>query len=85
VSFFEPFKPDYEIPGARRSDSLENAASDADVVVLLVGHTQFKSLAPDRLAAMTRSRILVDLVNGWNAESFITAGFKVFRLGVGRE
>lgn len=85
VSFFEPFKPDYEIPGARRSDSLENATSDADMVVLLVGHTQFKSLAPDRLAAMTRSRILVDLVNGWNAESFITAGFKVFRLGVGRE
>jgi UDP-N-acetyl-D-mannosaminuronic acid dehydrogenase len=84
VSYFEPFRPEFEIEGARRGETLEAAVKDADVVVLLVGHTQFKTLTPAQLAAISQTRVLVDTVNGWNATAFSGAGFKMYRLGVGK-
>ncbi|MEN6572675.1 MAG: nucleotide sugar dehydrogenase [Anaerolineaceae bacterium] len=84
VSYFEPFKPDFVIEGARRGNSLAEAVKNADVVVLLVGHSQFKSLLPADLSALTAARTVVDTVNGWDHASFSAAGYKVFRLGVGK-
>jgi len=85
VSYFEPFKPDFEIKGARRCESLAEAIKDAQVVVLLVGHSQFKLLKPEDIQAMTRAATIVDTVNGWNAGEFQAAGFHVVRLGVGKK
>ena len=33
---------------------------------------------------MTRARLVVDAVNGWEADEWRSAGFKVIRLGVGK-
>ena len=85
VSYFEPFKPDFEIKGARRCESLAEAIKDAQVVVLLVGHSQFKLLKPEVIQALTRAATIVDTVNGWNAGEFQAAGFHVVQLGVGKK
>ncbi|MCX6038930.1 MAG: nucleotide sugar dehydrogenase [Chloroflexi bacterium] len=82
VKAFEPFKPDADLPGVTAVPTLEAALKDADAVVLLVNHTELCALTPERLAAMTPARILVDTVNGWAGKDWQGAGFKIFRLGV---
>jgi UDP-N-acetyl-D-mannosaminuronic acid dehydrogenase len=64
---------------------LEDALEDAQVVVLLVAHTPLRELEPQTVAASTKSRMVVDIVNGWSDDAWEAQGFKVHRLGVGHE
>jgi UDP-N-acetyl-D-mannosaminuronic acid dehydrogenase len=84
VKVWEPFKPDAHIQGVEMAATLNSALQDAEAVLLLVRHTEFVDLPPERLAANTQARILIDCVNGWNAESWKKAGFSVYRLGVSK-
>jgi UDP-N-acetyl-D-mannosaminuronic acid dehydrogenase len=81
VKAFEPFRPE-GLPGLTCVPTLEAALQDADALVLLVNHTQLRALTPEKLAALTPARILVDMVNGWAGKDWQGAGFKIFRLGV---
>jgi UDP-N-acetyl-D-mannosaminuronic acid dehydrogenase len=81
VKVWEPFKPDANMQGIAMAASLDAAIQDADAILLLVRHTQFVKLSPEQLIAKTKSRILIDCVNAWNAEAWKKAGFTVFRLG----
>ena len=81
VKACEPFKADFIIEGVYVTPSVEEAISDAEVLLLLVGHAQFKSLDPVRVAQLTTARLLLDTVNGWPAEAWHKAGFKVEKLG----
>lgn len=83
VKAFEPFKPAAVIPGVDAVATLELAVEDADVVLLLVNHSQFRALDPETLKAITSARVLVDTVNGWDGKDWPTHGFTLFRLGVG--
>jgi UDP-N-acetyl-D-mannosaminuronic acid dehydrogenase len=82
VKAFEPFKSEADLPGVPAVPTLAAALKDADAVVLLVNHTEMHALTPEKLAAMTPARILVDTVNGWAGKDWEGAGFKIFRLGV---
>ncbi len=82
VKAFEPFKPEAHLPGVTAAPSLEEALVEADVVVLLVNHTQFRAFTPDGLARQTRARVLVDTVDGWAGKDWSSAGFTLYRLGV---
>jgi len=84
VQAFEPFKPEADLPGVTSVPSLAAALKEADAVVLLVNHSQFRALTPEKLAEMTPARILVDTVNGWEGKDWQAAGFKIHRLGVGK-
>ncbi len=84
VKAFEPFKKDADLPGVTAVPTLEAALKDADAVILLVNHTEMRALTPEKLAAMTPARILVDTVNGWAGKDWQAAGFKIFRLGVSK-
>ena len=84
VKAWEPFKPEAQLPGIDMATSLQSALKDADLIVLLVAHSQFLTLKPADLIASSRARILVDAVNGWDAAACREAGFQVTRLGVGR-
>ena len=84
VRAYEPFRPDADIPGISLAPSLEDALSDADAILLLVGHTQFKTLSPETAAAAMSGRIAIDTVNGWDADAWERADFRLFRLGVNR-
>lgn len=84
VKAFEPFKPEAVLPGVESVPSLELALKDADAVLLLVSHSQFRQLSPTTLKALTPARVLIDTVNGWNGPDWDAAGFTLFRLGVGK-
>ena len=83
VRAFEPFKPD-GLPGIPMAASLEEALKDADAVLLLVRHTQFRELEPSKVASLTSARVVVDTINACDATAWQGAGFQVFRLGVSK-
>lgn len=82
VSAWEPFKPDATLPGVHMADSLDSAIQDADLLLLLVKHTELKALDPVEIATKTTARVVVDCVNGWDSDQWEKSGFTVFRLGV---
>jgi UDP-N-acetyl-D-mannosaminuronic acid dehydrogenase len=83
VKAWEPFKPDAKLQGIDMAPSLEAAIQDVDAIVLLVAHSEFLSLRPADIASQTRSRWLIDTVNGWHAADWRAAGFRMEKLGVG--
>jgi UDP-N-acetyl-D-mannosaminuronic acid dehydrogenase len=84
VTAYEPFKPEALLPGVHVANTLTDALAEADAILLLVGHAQFRELTPAALAAQTPARVAVDAVNGWNAQALVEAGFSVVRLGASR-
>jgi UDP-N-acetyl-D-mannosaminuronic acid dehydrogenase len=84
VTAFEPYKVDADIPGVKSVSSLEEAITDVDLILLLVGHQQFKELDPRKLLNITPARLVIDTVNALEKKSWSKAGFKVIRLGVGK-
>jgi UDP-N-acetyl-D-mannosaminuronic acid dehydrogenase len=80
VKAFEPFKPDAALSGIDAVPALETALKDAEAVLLLVDHTQFKGLDPQTLKALTPARILIDTVDAWSHQDWASAGFQHFGL-----
>ncbi|HEX9330599.1 MAG TPA: nucleotide sugar dehydrogenase [Anaerolineales bacterium] len=84
VKAWEPFKPQANIQGIDMATNLESAVKEADVILLLVKHTEFINFNPIEFASKTSARILVDCVNGWNTDLWKSTGFVVYRLGVNK-
>lgn len=84
VKVWEPFKPEADIKGINMAPSLDDALAEADLVLLLVKHSEFVALSPNEMASKTKARLLVDCVNAWNVEKWERAGFKQYRLGVNK-
>jgi len=82
VTAFEPFKPDFVVPGVTMVTSLPEAVNQAEIIVLLVNHTQFKDIDPQTLKDLTPTRCILDAVGSWEPEEWLTAGFDLHRLGV---
>jgi UDP-N-acetyl-D-mannosaminuronic acid dehydrogenase len=85
VHSYEPYKLDANIPGVKSVASVEEAIREADALLLLVGHRELKELVPVRLQGLTTARWAIDTVGGWNKQPWIKAGFKLIRLGVGKQ
>ncbi|HZU86847.1 MAG TPA: nucleotide sugar dehydrogenase [Anaerolineaceae bacterium] len=85
VTAFEPFKPEEQLPGLHTVTTLEEALKDAELILLLVNHTQLRELNAAQVAALTPARLAIDTVNAWNAGEWKAAGFHMYRLGVGRD
>lgn len=83
VLAYEPYKPDANIPGITCVTSLQEALQDADLALLLVGHTALKDVQPAQAATLMHGRLVVDVVNAWHSEAWAKAGFQLHRLGVG--
>lgn len=87
VTACEPFKPDFKLAGVSVKASFEEVVKSADAVMILVGHTQFRSLSPADLQKNNSSRLIIDCVDAldWNnkdkRQAWLNAGFKVYRLG----
>ena len=84
VKAWEPFKPGANIPGIDMAKNLEDALKDAELILLLVRHTDFISLSPLKVREMTRARIVVDTVNVWRPDEWMMFDFSITRLGVGK-
>ncbi len=83
VTCFEPFKPDGRPAGLHTVLTLDEALQDAELVILLVGHSQFREISAARLADITPARIVIDCSGAWKGPAWEEAGFKLIRLGVG--
>lgn len=84
VKAWEPFKPDANLPGINMAASLEDAVKDADLILLLVRHTEFANLDPARFAQITKTRMIVDTVHAWDAAAWEKAGFRLIHFGSGK-
>ena len=84
VTAWEPYKPDFKAPNMKMAASLEEAIQDADVLLLLVGHSQFKALDPEVVAQKTSARLVLDAVNAWPSQPWQDAGFTLKKLGNGK-
>jgi UDP-N-acetyl-D-mannosaminuronic acid dehydrogenase len=82
VKAFEPFAPHAELAGVNTVATLSETLEDADAVVLLVAHSDFKEMNAELLVASMPGRVAVDTVNGWPSDGWQDAGFKLVRLGV---
>jgi UDP-N-acetyl-D-mannosaminuronate dehydrogenase len=84
VSVFEPYRVDLTLPNADTCATLEDTVRSADVLLLLVGHSQFRSLKPAQMRGMTPARVAVDAVDAWDRVTWQSAGFEFLRLGDGK-
>jgi UDP-N-acetyl-D-mannosaminuronic acid dehydrogenase len=84
VDAFEPYKTGAVLDGLNTVGSLTAVLKGAEALLLLVGHSAFRSLDPQAVALLTPARIVIDTINAWPVEAWQAAGFKVYQLGVGR-
>lgn len=84
LTAYEPFKQDLEMNDFALAHSLEETLAEADMVVLLVAHTQFCELDPQQVAKLMPGKLAVDTVGCWDPSHWREAGFTLTRLGVGK-
>jgi UDP-N-acetyl-D-mannosaminuronic acid dehydrogenase len=82
VNAFDPLAQEVEIRG-RRADSLEEAARDADCVLLLVAHEAFRAIRPDVLRPIVRTPVVLDCQSAWERAAWESGGFRYHLLGDG--
>jgi UDP-N-acetyl-D-mannosaminuronic acid dehydrogenase len=81
VKAYEPYKPNADLPGVNASPTLAGAIEDADLLLLLVSHSEFKQIDPNKLLLQTKARIAYDCSNAWKIETWNKVGFVLHRLG----
>ena len=81
VKAWEPFKPDAKLKGIDMATSLNDALKNADMVLVLVRHTEFAAIKPEDVASQTKARMVFDTVNAWEMGEWQNAGFQFHRLG----
>ena len=85
VKCFEPNKPNADLPGIKILDDLAEVLENVDGIILLVNHKEFREISPQKMAALTTCRILIDTVNGWQGQDWKDYGFNINKLGVNRQ
>ena len=58
VKAWEPFKPEAKLNEINMAASFEDALLDANLILLLVKHTEFARLNPKELAKKTSARLV---------------------------
>lgn len=84
VRAFEPFKKE-GLPGIPMRPTFEETVRDADAILVLVRHSQFREMEPSEATALTSARVIIDTVNAWDAVGWEKAGFQMYRLGVNKQ
>jgi len=82
VVVYDPYTS--ESFGAERASTLEGATRDADVIVIVTDHPEFKKLELDTLGRLVKHKIIVDgrrVVEPYHA---IKYGFSYYGIGYGR-
>jgi len=83
ITAFDPYTHFADLERITLSSTLEGALKNADIIILLVAHSEFLELTPNKLARLTTARILFDTNNALSQFDWAKAGFKYIRLGVG--
>jgi UDP-N-acetyl-D-mannosaminuronic acid dehydrogenase len=84
VIAYDPYKPHPGLPGIETTADLKVALKRADLILILVSHSQFRALDPQTVRRMTDSRLVFDAVNAWSSDRWESLGFMVYHLGDGK-
>jgi UDP-N-acetyl-D-mannosaminuronic acid dehydrogenase len=84
VIAYDPYKPEPGLPGIETTPNLEVALKGADLILILVAHSQFRALDPQTVRKMTGTRRVFDAVNAWSGDRWELHGFTVYHLGDGK-
>jgi UDP-N-acetyl-D-mannosaminuronic acid dehydrogenase len=82
VVVYDPYTP--ETFGARPAKTLEEAAKDADALVIVTDHPEFKKLDLVTLAALMRHRIIIDGRKAVEPHAAAAHGFTYYGVGYGK-
>jgi len=82
VVVYDPYTP--ETFGARPAKTLEEAAKDADALVIVTDHPEFKKLDLVTLAALMRHRIIIDGRRAVEPHAVAAHGFTYYAVGYGK-
>jgi UDP-N-acetyl-D-mannosaminuronic acid dehydrogenase len=85
VRAYEPYKPGEQVAEIETMPNLQAALEGAEAIILLVQHAEFVKLDPLQVARLTPARIVIDTRGQVDAAAWRAAGFKVYRLGDGRQ
>jgi UDP-N-acetyl-D-mannosaminuronic acid dehydrogenase len=83
VAAFDPFAPATPLPG-ERSRSVAEAAEQADALLLLVGHREFRDADPEPLRRVMRNPLAIDCPHAWDRARWEACGFRFHLFGDGR-
>lgn len=84
VKAYEPNKPDAHYEEFETVSTLESALQEAEMIVILAGHSPFKALDPRQVVSLTPARLVMDTRNICDPQTWKAAGFKLVRLGDGK-
>ncbi|MDN3019000.1 nucleotide sugar dehydrogenase [Paenibacillus sp. BSR1-1] len=79
LTAFDPHIKEQKLP--QQALNLEEALQNADIVVILTEHDEFKILDPKQIANLVRSKIVLDTKNCLPRDAWVKAGFDVRVLG----
>jgi len=82
VTVFDPYTS--ETFDAEKASSIEEAVRDADVIVIVTDHPEFKNLDLDAIAKLVKHRIIVDGRRVIEPYQAVKHGFKYYGIGYGR-
>ncbi len=83
VKCFEPYVPNAQLTGLQTVPTLAEAVKDAELILLLVGHSELRALTPAHLASITPARTIIDCTGALKEPAWREAGFNLIRLGAG--
>ncbi|MGV2622774.1 UNVERIFIED_CONTAM: nucleotide sugar dehydrogenase [Halobacillus marinus] len=66
---------------SNQTQDMDEALKDADIVVILTDHDEFKELDPETIKDKMGSRVVYDTKNALNLDTWKAAGFVAKRLG----
>jgi len=81
VVTYDPYTK--ETFGARRANSVEEAARDADTIAIVTDHPEFTSVDLSQLSKLVRHRVLIDCRRLIDAKAARKHGFKYYGIGLG--
>jgi len=82
VVVYDPYTE--ECFGAERADSLEDAVKNADVVVIVTDHPEFKGLNLETIAKLVRYKIIVDGRRVVEPHQAVKYSFRYYGIGYGK-
>jgi UDP-N-acetyl-D-mannosaminuronic acid dehydrogenase len=78
IKIYDPLVNRFEYPLL----SLEDAVKDSDLIIVEVGHDEFKKLDPRQIGNLMRHRNVIDTSNVVDALHLVDEGFCIKKLGV---
>ncbi|MCE1253830.1 MAG: UDP-N-acetyl-D-mannosamine dehydrogenase, partial [Anaerolineae bacterium] len=85
VSCYDPFyKPEMGLQEINAGSDLGAALADAELILLVVGHSSIKAIKPEDLIKLTPARQVLDVVKAWDKPAWQAQGFVLHLLGDGR-